>query len=65
MKILLISFALLLLSTSAMRAKQNSECSTRTYHFTSGGVQCSNEVRTCPHGTEEGMDCPGRFFQTR
>ena len=62
MKLLLITLALLLASTSAMRIKQDDTCETDEITFEEDGVSCSADVEYCPDGDTVSYECPGLNF---
>ena len=65
MKLLLITLALLLAFTSAMRIKQDDTCDVTENPFEENGVTCTRRKEDC-HGydirTEE---CPGKRASSR
>ena len=65
MKLLLISLALLLVSTSAMRTRQADDCVEYNYNYDTAMGPCTSVSRYCQDGYSESMDCPAEYTRTK
>jgi len=60
MKLLLITLALLLAFTSAMRIKQDDTCEIDEDSFEEDGVTCTSREEDCDGYDIETEECPGK-----
>ena len=66
MKLLLITLALLLAFTSAMRIMQDDSCQTYEYTYESyGGGTCTTQSEWCPDHDTWNEECPGKRVASR
>ena len=66
MKLLLITLALLLAFTSAMRIKQDDTCQTSEYTYDDySGSTCTSQSEWCPDRDTWNEECPGKSVSSK